>query len=301
MKTQPLLRATSTLALAGALTLALSACSSQDATDETAPATTAESSEQTATEPSTKELVVDAATAVFTDRDLDAIDEYFSPDYVQHSTLAADGVEGLRAMVQSLPEDFRYEPARVIAQDDTVVLHGTYYGFAETPLVAFDVFRVEDQQIVEHWDSLTPLVEQTASGRSQVDGPTEPTDAAGTDANAELVSRFAEQVLVGQDYDALPEFISTDTYAQHNPEAADGLDGFAAASAAWAAQGKDLVYTTVHRVIAEGDLVFTYSEGDFGGPAIYADLWRVQDGKIVEHWDAISPIPAEMPHTNGAF
>ncbi|MFE9235231.1 nuclear transport factor 2 family protein [Cellulosimicrobium funkei] len=301
MKTQPLLRATSTLAMAGALTLALSACSSQDATDETAPATTAESSEQTATEPSTKELVVDAATAVFTDRDLDAIDEYFSPDYVQHSTLAADGVEGLRAMVQSLPEDFRYEPARVIAQDDTVVLHGTYYGFAETPLVAFDVFRVEDQQIVEHWDSLTPLVEQTASWRSQVDGPTEPTDAADTDANAELVSRFAKQVLVGQDYDALPEFISTDTYAQHNPEAADGLDGFAAASAAWAAQGKNLVYTTVHQVIAEGDLVFTYSEGDFGGPAIYADLWRVQDGKIVEHWDAISPIPAEMPHTNGAF
>jgi len=203
--------------------------------------------------------------------------------------------------VKSLPEDFRYEPARVIAQDDIVVLHGTYYGFTETPMVAFDVFRVEGEQIVEHWDSLTPMVEQTASGRSQVDGSAEPTDLDTTEANAELVSTFAEQVLVGQDYAALPEFISTQTYAQHNPEAADGLDGFAAASAAWATQGKNLIYTTVHQVVAEGNFVFTFSEGDFGGPAIYADLWRVENGAIVEHWDVITAIPAQMPHTNGAF
>lgn len=33
----------------------------------------------------------------------------------------------------------------------------------------------------------------------------------------------------------------------------------------------------------------------------YYDLFHVQDGKIVEHWDVISPIPAELPHTNEAL
>lgn len=36
---------------------------------------------------------------------------------------------------------------------------------------------------------------------------------------------------------------------------------------------------------------------------VYNDLWRIADGKIVEHWDVITPIPADdaMPHTNGVF
>jgi predicted SnoaL-like aldol condensation-catalyzing enzyme len=58
------------------------------------------------------------------------------------------------------------------------------------------------------------------------------------------------------------------------------------------------VVDTVRHVIAEGDLVLTYAKGEFGGPAIYADLFRVADGKIVEHWDVITPIPAELPRNN---
>ncbi|MFC8520320.1 hypothetical protein [Streptomyces sp. NPDC057257] len=57
--------------------------------------------------------------------------------------------------------------------------------------------------------------------------------------------------------------ISTDTYDQHNPEAGDGLDGFGAAGR-WAEQGKNLLYKTVHRVVAEGDFVLLRSEGGFG-------------------------------------
>lgn len=44
--------------------------------------------------------------------------------------------------------------------------------------------------------------------------------------------------------------------------------------------------------MAEGDFVFTRAEGEFGGEVIYNDLWRVQDGKIAEHWDVIAPIPS---------
>jgi len=248
-----------------------------------------------------KRLVLEAAGELFGKKDPSAVDRWVSPDYKQHSALAANGPEALRALVEGLPDGFSYELARVVADGDLVALHGTYHGFAPTPLVAFDLFRVEDGKLAEHWDALTPVVAETASGRSQTDGPTEPDAAAGTEASRALVAEFARRVLQDADYSVLTDYISTETYRQHNPEAADGLDGFGAAAARWAEAGKNLVYKTIHRVVAEGDLVLVQSEGEFGVPVAYWDLFRVQDGKIVEHWDVIAPIPGELPHDNGVF
>lgn len=250
---------------------------------------------------SNADLVIAATTRAFADRDLQAVDDHFGPTYVQHSTLAADGLDGLSTLIENLPEGFRYEPARVLADGDLVALHGTYHGFGPDPLVAFDIFRLEDGRIVEHWDALAPVVSETASGRSQTDGPTQVTDRDRTEANRALVAEFADKVLVGADYDNLTDYISTDTYAQHNPEADDGLAGFGAAAAAWAQEGKLLKYDAIRHVIADGDFVLTYATGEFGVPVIYADLFRVADGRIVEHWDVITPIPTELPHSNGVI
>ncbi|WP_037599881.1 nuclear transport factor 2 family protein [Streptacidiphilus rugosus] len=248
-----------------------------------------------------KDLVLQAAGALFGEKDPSAVDLWVAADYVQHSSLAADGPEALRALVSSLPDGFRYEGARVIADGDLVALHGTYHGFGPAPLVGFDLFRVADGKLAEHWDALTPLVEETVSGRTQTDGPALATAPEKTEANRALVTEFAQKVLVGADYSVLTDFISTKSYHQHNPEAGDGLDGFGAAAARWAEQDKNLVYKTIHRVIAEGDFVLVQSEGEFGTPVAYWDLFRVADGKIVEHWDVIAPIPAELPHGNGLF
>ncbi|MFD4872440.1 nuclear transport factor 2 family protein [Streptomyces sp. NPDC058420] len=249
-----------------------------------------------------KNTVVTAAGELFGQKDPSAVDRWVAADYIQHSALAADGPEALRQLVAGLPEGFRYEGARVIADGNLVALHGTYHGFGPEPLVAFDVFRVDAEgKLAEHWDALTPLVKDTASGRSQTDGPAEVTASEETEANRALVAEFAQEVLVRADYSVLTDYISTGTYDQHNPEAADGLDGFGAAATKWAEQGKNLVYKTVHKVIAEGEFVLLQSEGEFGVPVAYYDLFRVQDGKIVEHWDVISPIPAELPHVNGLF
>lgn len=248
-----------------------------------------------------KEVVLAATAELFGDREPSAVDRWVAADYRQHSTLAADGPEALRQLVTGLPDGFRYVGARVIADGDLVALHGTYYGLGPDPLVAFDLFRVADGKLAEHWDALTPVVAATASGRSQTDGPGGPTQLDKTEANRALVGKFAEKVLLGADYTVLTDYISTETYAQHNPEAADGLDGFGAAAAQWAAQGKDLNYTKVHRTIAEGDLVLLQSEGQFGAPVAYWDLFRIDADKIVEHWDIIAPIPAELPHGNGVF
>ncbi|MGW0741401.1 nuclear transport factor 2 family protein [Streptomyces sp. NPDC002817] len=249
-----------------------------------------------------KDIVVKAAGELFGDKDPGAVNRWVAADYRQHSSLAADGPEALRELVAALPDGFRYEGARVIADGDLVALHGTYHGFGPDPLVAFDLFRVDaDGKLAEHWDALTPVVTDTASGRTQTDGAAGPADLDRTEANRALVTEFAEKVLVGADYSVLTDYISTETYLQHNPEAADGLDGFGAAAAQWAEQGKNLLYKNVHKVVAEGDLVLLQSEGEFGVPVAYWDLFRVADGKIVEHWDVIAPVPAELPHSNGLF
>ncbi|MCX4585593.1 nuclear transport factor 2 family protein [Streptomyces sp. NBC_01481] len=248
-----------------------------------------------------KDLVLKATGELFGHKDPSAVDRCVSPTYKQHSALAADGPEALRELVDSLSADFRYEGVRVIADGDLVALHGVYHGLGPTALVAFDIFRVENGKLAEHWDALVPVVEDTVSGRSQTDGPTQVGDLEITEANRELVAEYAEKVLKGADYSASTDYTSAETYHQHNPEAGDGLDGFGVAAAKWAEQGKNVVYKTIHKVIAEGDFVLVQAEGEFGEPVVYYDLFRLADGKIVEHWDVIQAIPAELPHGNGLF
>ena len=248
-----------------------------------------------------KELVLKAAGELFGDKDPTAVDRWIAADYVHHRSPTADGPEPLRNQVAGLPDGFRYDVARVIADGDLVALHGTYHGLGPEPLIGFDLFRVKDGKLAEHWDALTAAVRNTVSGRSQTDGPTTPADRGKTEANRKLVADFAESVLKGADYSVLTQYISTETYHQHNPQAGDGLAGFGAAAAAWAEQGKHLVYKTVHKVVAEGDFVLLQSEGEFGVPVAYWDLFRVEDGKIVEHWDVIAPIPANLPNPTDLF
>ncbi|MEU9015588.1 nuclear transport factor 2 family protein [Streptomyces sp. NPDC048479] len=248
-----------------------------------------------------KDLVLKAVRELFGDKDPSAVDRWVSPSYTQHSALVADGPEALRELVSSLSADFRYDGARVIADGDLVALHGIYYGFGPVPLVAFDIYRVENGRLAEHWDALVPVVENTVSGRSQTDGPAQAGDMERTEANRKLVTEYAEKVLKGADYSVVADYTSTETYLQHNPEAGDGLEGFGVAAATWAAQGKNVVYTKIHKVIAEGDFALVQAEGEFGVPVAYYDLFRLADGKIVEHWDAIPAIPAELPHDNGLF
>ncbi|MDP5360178.1 MAG: ester cyclase, partial [Paracoccaceae bacterium] len=74
----------------------------------------------------------------------------------------------------------------------------TYYNFGPEPMVAFDVFRIENGKIAEHWDNLIPLRDEpNPAGRTQVDGATEVTDLDQADANKALVIDLLERMFIG--------------------------------------------------------------------------------------------------------
>ena len=231
---------------------------------------------------------------------------YINPEkYIQHNLGVADGLEGFGAVLQNAPEGgFKANVVRAFEDNDYVFTHTIYDFFG--PKIGFDVFKFEAGKIVEHWDNLIAVAPTNPSGRTQTDGPAEVTDLDKTAANKQLVSDFVATILVRGEMDKVGNFIggADEAYLQHNPAVADGLSGLGKALEGMAKQGISMVYTSTHKVLGEGNFVLTISEGTFGGtPTSYYDLFRVADGKIVEHWDVIEPIASESErkNTNGKF
>ena len=171
--------------------------------------------------------------------------------------------------------------------------------------VAFDIFRFDENgKIAEHWDNLAALAEPNPSGHTQTDGTMDVTDLDKTEENRELVKKFLYDVMQGNNLDKTPDYFDGDAYIQHNSGIADGVSGLNAALGALAEQGISMVYDEVHMVLADGNFVLAVSEGTFGGtPTSYYDLWRVENGKIAEHWDVMETIADQSTwqNQNGKF
>ncbi len=171
-------------------------------------------------------------------------------------------------------------------------------------MVAFDILRVDENgKVAEHWDAMTVLVKETANGRTQTDGPTTVEDLDKTEANKALARGLVEDVLMGKNPSKITEYINTESYHQHTPTIKDGFAGIVEAVQTLTAQNNMYKYTKIHKVLGKGNFVLTVSKGFWNqtNNAFY-DLFRVENGKIVEHWDVVQPIPTEgLANTNGMF
>ena len=233
-----------------------------------------------------------------------AVETYTGDRYTQHSTGVADGVEGFVEFFEPFVEKNPVRDIQVLRSivDGNYVFVHVYQNInnGQARWVTTDLFDTDaNDKIVEHWDVIAPFVDESVNGHTQVDGPTEITDEDKTEQNKALVASFVDDVLVHHRTERAADYISFETYIQHNPQVPDGLD---ALTGFMAGPGSSMVYRDVFKLIGQGNLVMTYSQVDFDGAdmAVF-DLFRVEDGRIVEHWDNMEPIPEGPQPNSGKF
>ena len=121
-------------------------------------------------------------------------------------------------------------------------------------------------------------------------------------ANKAAVLAFYEKGLNQKDAEAALKYVG-DRYVQHNPNAADGPEGFRK-FIAFLRDKFPQSHSEIKRVFTDGDYVILHvhavrQPGERGSAII--DIFRLEQGKIVEHWDAVQPIPEQSANANGMF
>ena len=121
-------------------------------------------------------------------------------------------------------------------------------------------------------------------------------------ANKRLVVAFYDAAINKKDYDLAVTFLGPE-YRQHNPTAGDGAAGLKSfiefLKAKFPTQHGD-----IKQIVAEGDRVVLHvhsTRGDGTPGRAIVDIFRVANGKVVEHWDVIQDIPEKSANANGMF
>jgi predicted SnoaL-like aldol condensation-catalyzing enzyme len=127
-------------------------------------------------------------------------------------------------------------------------------------------------------------------------------NAARLEANRQTVLAFYEKGLNQKDADAALQYVGN-RYVQHNPTAADGPEGFRK-FIGFLREKFPNSRSIVKRSFAEGDYVILHvnavREPGTRGSAI-VDIFKLENGKIVEHWDVVQPVPETAANSNGMF
>lgn len=127
-------------------------------------------------------------------------------------------------------------------------------------------------------------------------------DARQMEENKKIVAAFYDAALNQKDFDKASQYLGA-RYTQHNPLAVDGREGFKG----FITFLKDKFPNTrseIKRIFADGDYVIVHvhavREPGTRGNAI-VDIFKLENGKVVEHWDVIQPIPEKAANDNGMF
>ena len=132
--------------------------------------------------------------------------------------------------------------------------------------------------------------------------PVSAADAATQEANKKTVLEFYEAGLNKKDFEAAAKFFGP-RYIQHNPTAPDGIEGFKAFIGFLREKFPDS-RSEIKRAFADGDYVILHvhnvpTPGSRGNAII--NIFRLENGKVVEHWDVVQEIPEKAANGNGMF
>jgi predicted SnoaL-like aldol condensation-catalyzing enzyme len=220
--------------------------------------------------------------------------------FIPHNAAVQTGYEGLREwMSRNRQSPAPIEVKRVFQDGDYVFTQSQ-----SNTQVGFDVFRFSNGQIVEHWDNYQDSNSGNPSGHTMIDGSALLSETGMTGRNKSLVMQYVQAVYVNGWFDRLSTYRDPSNYTEHDPQIGDSNREYEDTVRGWARKGLAREYTSVHKVLAEGNFVLVMSEGTLAAnPVAYYDMFRVQNDRIVEHWNTIEPIPTRefWKNSNGKF
>lgn len=241
--------------------------------------------------------------------DVTAMQDYLNQTtYIQHNLAYPDGAGAVIGATQAGAfTGTTINTVRSFADGNYVVLQSEYAGTwnNDTAQVAFDVFRFDSGLIVEHWDNLTQ-VQDDNDGTTQLNGALTPaTDLTKTETNRALIAETSQKIFIQGLYSTIGNYFNTANYVQHSVGYGADIQpllGFLSTLP----EGTPF-YQSIEFIHVEGNFALMMSKGypdqTTGLASGYFDLFRIEDGKIVEHWDVVQTIPAESDwaNTNGKF
>ncbi|MEM6879178.1 MAG: hypothetical protein AAF544_11505 [Bacteroidota bacterium] len=229
----------------------------------------------------------------------EAVTKYTGHRYTQHSTGVRDGIEGFVEFFEPFIERNPIRDIQIVRGwvDGQYVFIHAYQSLnhGEAEWVTTDFFDTDDQdKIIEHWDVISAFSSSTPSGHTSVDGFTEITDLDKTEENKILVRNLIKDGLMrGGNPENLPKYISTKKYIQHNKEVPDGLEHFQKLASD---PNRPLNYEDIVLMVGQGNFVATlcranWNDGKINQDYAQVDIFRIEDGLVVEHWDNVEPVP----------
>ena len=221
--------------------------------------------------------------------------------YIQHNPLTKTGNVGLAELFKRLSKmNPKVEIVRVFEDGEFVFAH-TDYNFNEEE-IGFEVFRFENGLVVEHWDNLQLKPQgPNLSGHTMLDGEIAANALENTEESRSLIHSFIDTVFLDENFDRLEHFVDSESYIEHNPDMADGIE---ALRETLVGNEKNRRYDRIHRLLSQGNFTLCVSEGSLDGVSVsFYDLFRIDNGKIVEHWDTVDKIPPrdQWLNNNGKF
>lgn len=231
-------------------------------------------------------------------KDFTALDKYWKEDYVQHNPALRNGLAELKIFKLANVPLATSEIVRCLGDRDLVFFLERVTGLVATPLCFFDIYRMEDGKVVEHWDAFIPVDDSNPLGRSMFDGTLELGDPESTEATRAVAIKLITNVFILDHLDRLETYVH-DSLRQYTPGLTDGVDALRQhfRTSQWFTGAID--YRALRHVIAEGDFALTVSEATIGeDPYAIFDLWRIEDGKASDHWSLRQKIETSAFHHN---
>ena len=224
-------------------------------------------------------------------------EKYMGKTYTQHSTGVPDEKEGFAKFFEDF---FKRHPkrkmniVRAIEDENFVFVHvHQYLNDGEAQWITTDIFKSDEEgKIVEHWDVIDYYPKELKS-IDPIYGDFVVSDIDKTEKNKKIIRKFLVDVLQNKDFDLFENYV-VDDLIQHNQDIGQGISAYKEYLLK-----NNVTYDFVFKVMGQGNYVVAYSKVYIQNiDYAYFDIYRLENGKIVEHWDNKEVMPNKYDLTN---